>query len=252
MKHSGLYLSIAAVTGLGLLTAELLWHGIQDPGCSWFGASVLRGPSEQPAVYLTFDDGPSEGTEEVLDILDRFKAKATFFQCGANAERLPNTTSVVHKAGHTIGNHTYSHRRLCLLPRGPIQQEIIRTQTILESVSGARPTFFRPPFGLRWIGLDHAQRNSGLTSVLWSTIGYDWIWDADQISEHVLREATAGSIICLHDGRRLKPNPDIRSTLKALRQIIPELIQRGFELRALSDLPLADAILNGSERSRTP
>src|SRR3954466_9960806 len=77
-----------------------------------FGPSVWRGPRTEPAIALTFDDGPSEGTPRILEILQQYGVPATFFQCGANVERLPSIAREVCAAGHTIGNHTQNHPSL--------------------------------------------------------------------------------------------------------------------------------------------
>src|SRR5947209_7024384 len=95
------YLPAAAVS----VPAFLAW-AVRGRSASLFGASRWRGPRDQPAIALTFDDGPSEGTLRILEILDRHRIPATFFQCGANVERIPSIAREV-AAGHEIGNHSY-------------------------------------------------------------------------------------------------------------------------------------------------
>ena len=81
---------------------------VRGRSSSVFGPSVWRGPRDRRAVALTFDDGPSEGTPQILEILERHRAPATFFQCGANVERLPEVARAVGQAGHAIGNHGHA------------------------------------------------------------------------------------------------------------------------------------------------
>src|SRR4051812_36234725 len=88
--------------------AFLSW-AVRGRSSSVFGRSYWRGPRQHPAIALTFDDGPSESTPQLLDILARHNVPATFFQCGANVARLAGITRLVHDAGHEIGNHSYTH-----------------------------------------------------------------------------------------------------------------------------------------------
>jgi peptidoglycan/xylan/chitin deacetylase (PgdA/CDA1 family) len=84
--------------------------------------------------------------------------------------------------------------------------------------------------------MEAVQGRLGLLCVIWTVIGYDWRWPANRIAEHVLAHASPGGIICLHDGRAVEPNPDISSTLAAVRQIVPTLKQRGYRFETVSDL----------------
>jgi len=229
-------MTCAGVAGIGSAGAGALWHGIRNPNCSWFGSSILHGPTTEPVVALTFDDGPSESTPLLLNILAQYGVQASFFQCGASVARLPDVTREVAAAGHDVCNHTYSHPRLCLKSRGFIRREIDVSQTLIAEILNKSPDFFRPPFGLRWFGLDSVQREFRLTSVLWSTIGHDWAWPADRITDHILQTTGMGAIICLHDGRRLTSNPDIGPTIEAVCRLIPKLLDRGYRFEPLRRL----------------
>jgi peptidoglycan/xylan/chitin deacetylase (PgdA/CDA1 family) len=89
---------------------------------------------------------------------------------------------------------------------------------------------------LRWFGLRKAQSQLGLLGVQWTVIGHDWEWSGDRVFEHVLRHTSAGGIICLHDGRDTRANPDISSTLYAVRLLVPELKRRGYRFETVSEL----------------
>jgi hypothetical protein len=93
--------------------AGFMAWAVRGRSSSVFGPSVWRGPLDRRAVALTFDDGPSESTPEILDILARHNVPATFFQCGANVERLPAVARAVGQAGHAIGNHSHTHPLFC-------------------------------------------------------------------------------------------------------------------------------------------
>lgn len=201
-----------------------------------FGPSVFKGPGTRKSIALTFDDGPSEGTPELLEYLDTEGVKATFFQCGVNVRRLPHIAGDVAAAGHQIGNHTYSHPHLPFKPREFIEREFTETQQIIQEETGVTPMILRAPYGYRWIGMREVQERLVLLDVMWTVIGHDWNWESSRISELVLRKSAPGGIICLHDGRTTETKPDISQTLKAVREIVPRLIDEGYRFETVSDI----------------
>ena len=222
--------------GLAGAAAAGLGHGIAGRSSSLFGPCVWRGPRRLPRLALTFDDGPSEATPEVLDLLDVFAIRAAFFQCGRNIERLPDLAREVHRRGHEIGNHTYSHPRLLFRSPARIRREIGATQQAARLATGVEPRLFRPPYGLRWFGLRPALREHGLRLVAWTVIGHDWEWEAGEIARHVLAHVSPGAIICLHDGDRVSPKVDRRRTILALRHLLPRLYERGYHFVPLGEM----------------
>lgn len=250
-----------SVAGRGLVAvagaaaaAALLWYAVKGRTSGIFGRSVYRGhrsrlgagrgTRSEKSIALTFDDGPSERTAALLAYLAERNVRATFFQCGLNAERLPALARAVSAAGHEIGNHTYAHPRLAprlsrspnLLSPGQVDREISRAQEILTRLHGRPPRLFRAPYGMRWFGVGRAQRRLGLLGVLWTVIGHDWEWPAEQIADHVLRGTAPGGILCLHDGRDIQPDVDLTPMLQALRLIIPPLQEAGYHFATVSEL----------------
>ena len=201
-----------------------------------FGPSLWRGDRRRPAVALTFDDGPSESTPELLAILAGYGAPATFFQCGANVDRLPEVARAVREAGHEIGNHSYSHPYFHFKSAAFMEAELARAQRSIASATGAAPRIMRAPYGVRWPGIGRAQQTLGLRGVMWTVIGYDWKWDAGRIVNRICRNIGNGAIICLHDGRGLEVNPPLRQTLEAVRRMIPMIERRGLKLETVSHL----------------
>ena len=234
----------AAAAAVAGATGALLWRGINGRSSQLFGPSVYRGESTRRSLALTFDDGPSEGTVELLDYLASQGVPATFFACGMNVLQHPDVARRVREAGHEIGNHTFSHSRLCprlgwkLNLKSPafIFEEFARTQAIIHDVTGAWPTLLRAPYGMRWYGMRTMQRRLGLLGVMWTVIGHDWEWPAERIAETVLQHAAPGGIICLHDGRDVRPKPDITETLAAVRQIVPTLRALGYHFETVTSL----------------
>lgn len=205
---------------------------------------MYRGLGRRRSLALTFDDGPSEGSLRLIEYLAEEGIRATFFQCGQNVERHSGIARAIRDAGHEIGNHTYSHARL--FPRigrrfywptaALMAREVARAQNIIESETGVTPRLFRAPYGLRWWGLDAAQKQFDLLGVMWTVIGHDWEWPADRVARRVFRKAGPGGIVCLHDGRDIQPSPDVSEMLKAVRQIVPVLKSQGYEFETVSEL----------------
>jgi peptidoglycan-N-acetylglucosamine deacetylase len=209
---------------------------VRGKSAALFGASEWRGPRARRAIALTFDDGPSESTPAILKILARHGVPATFFQIGANVDRLPAIAREVAAAGHEIGNHSYSHPLFCFKSAAFMEQELRRAQETIEQRAGARPTRFRPPFGARWFGLAGAQASAGVAGVMWTVIGRDWKLPSGAIVERVAARVSNGAIVCLHDGRELRPNPDAGATVEAVRRLVPTLLERGYKFQTVSGL----------------
>ena len=224
------------IAGAAITATGLTGRGVLNRKSTLLAPSIWRGPTDRPAIALTFDDGPSESTAEILAILQQHAITATFFQCGANVLRLPHVAREVCAAGHELGNHTHTHPRLCFKSPRFIYGELARAQEAIEKATGVRPAVFRAPFGLRWYGLRRAQQRLGLTGVMWTAIGYDWSHPAEQVVQLFLSQAANGAIFCLHDGRRTRPKPDISSTVKALATLVPMLIDRGFHFESLAGM----------------
>ena len=221
--------TVAACAAAGAMT-----YAVRGRSATLLAPSVYHGVRTRRAIALTFDDGPSESTPELLEILAKHNAPATFFLCGANVRRLPDVARQVVRAGHEIGNHTDSHPYLCFKSRDFITRELASAQETIEETTGVRPRFFRAPYGVRWFGLRHAQRRLNLMGVMWTTIGVDWKLPVDRVVTRVLRGARNGAILCLHDGRTVEAHPDIRVTLEAVKQTIPRLIDQGFRFETTS------------------
>ncbi len=232
MSAAGVLPAAAAAAG----GAGFMAWAVRGRSSAVFAPSVWRGPADRRALALTFDDGPGEATPRVLEILARHGAPATFFFCGANVERLPAVAREVASAGHEIGNHSYSHPYLFLKTPAGIRADLERAQEAIARHTGARPRWFRAPYGVRWFGLRRAQKELGLSGVMWTAIGYDWKLRADEVAAHLRAHAANGSILCLHDGRELRVKPDAGATVEAIRRLVPELLDQGYQLETVTRL----------------
>ena len=231
MKPGGLL--TAGVGASALLAAG--W-AVRGRSSQVFGPSVWRGDSKRKSIALTFDDGPSPGTLQILDILAQHRVPATFFQCGMNVRRCPEITQAVAAGPHEIGNHSHTHPNFAFARPTNIRDEFSRAQDAITTASSVRPALMRAPYGVRWFGFRAMQAELGLQGVMWTVIGKDWKLSAREIERRVLAGASNGGIICLHDGRGTSVRPDVSQTVDAVRRIVPALLGKGYHFETVSQL----------------
>jgi peptidoglycan/xylan/chitin deacetylase (PgdA/CDA1 family) len=211
-------------------------YAVRGKSSQLIAPSIWHGTRNRPALALTFDDGPSESTPALLELLAEHDVKATFFMCGQNVRRLKEIAREVSAAGHEIGNHTDSHSPLYFKSPEFIYGELALAQQSIHQITKVTPRLFRAPYGVRWPGLRRSQERLNLTGVMWTAIARDWKWPASRISRLLLKKAVNGAILCLHDGRELKRSPDIRETIEAVEYVLPILKERGFSFETISQL----------------
>ena len=151
-------------------------------------------------IALTFDDGPGPYTAHLLDVLDQYGAKATFFLIGSKVSSQANIVRSIHARGHQLGNHSWSHPELPKLPVDQIADEIDRTNDAIKQATGVTPAILRPPYGaVNGVVLEQLRLRS-MSSILWSVDTRDW---ADRNSDIVCSRAVAGArpgaVILMHD-----------------------------------------------------
>ena len=227
--------AIASVMGTAAATAGILAYGIAGRSSQMFGESVYRGPGQRRSLALTFDDGPSESTPILLDLLGEQRVPATFFQCGMNVRRHPAVARRVLHEGHEIGNHTVDHPNLINPPRSDsfICGELTRADQQIIAADGhtARP-FFRPPYGAYNDQVRYLAAGLGYRTVYWSIDPRDW--DTSVTTEDIINRVLnapglkPGAIILMHVN---SPNEQY-----ALDGVITGLGQRGYSIVPLSQL----------------
>ncbi len=156
---------------------------------------------EIKTLYLTFDDGPTPGvTERVLDLLDAYSAKATFFCLGRQAVRYPHLLRKILAAGHSIGNHGHRHLNGWQTSPDRYTADVSEAAQVLHAECGFRSRLFRPPFGrLRWDVMLRLSQDYKI--VMWDSLSMDYRPElhAEQVTQNVVSSADAGSIILWHD-----------------------------------------------------
>ncbi len=178
-------------------------------------------PAYGKVIALTFDDGPGAYTAQLLDILDQHKAKATFFLIGSKASAQADVLRRMHKRGHQLGNHSWSHPELPKLPVEQIASEIDRTNDAIKQASGVKPTAMRPPYGAVNSVVMEQLRLRGMSSVLWSVDTRDW---ADRNSDIVCSRAVAGA----HPGAIILMHDIHQTSVEAVPCILSALKQQGY------------------------
>jgi len=227
---------VAIILLIVVSAAAVMAWAVRGRSSSLLGSFAWRGPNTRRAIALTFDDGPSESTPRLLELLERHGARATFFLSGHHVRRLPHVARQVVRGGHEIGNHTDTHEALYLRSPLFILEQISRAQASILDVTGLAPRLFRPPLGARWFGMRDALNKLGLKGVMWTEIARDWTLDGASVAERLQARATPGAIFCFHDGRELRHNPDIGSTLEALELLLPRWAAAGYEFLTVSEL----------------
>jgi peptidoglycan/xylan/chitin deacetylase (PgdA/CDA1 family) len=229
--------ALSASLTLGAMIAFFAWV-IVSPRSQFFVRSVFELPHTPNTIALTFDDGPDpDVTPKVLEVLARHGAKATFFVVGQRAEQYPDLIRRIASEGHTIGSHTYAHaHHFHFGPTDRMRAEVERGQRAVEAITGARPTLFRPPQGLRTPFLrDVMALLPHLICVTWSARGLDAMGrTAERIVARLLPALQPGAIITLHDGGGLGGTTDRTPTLTALPQLLATLEARGLTCVALN------------------
>lgn len=211
-------------------------YAVRGRSSTVFAPSLYHGDRSRASLALTFDDGPSESTPALLDLLASYQVRATFFMCGKNVRRLPQVAQQVRQQGHEIGNHSDTHPRFDFKPFEFIYREMALAQETIKLKAGVTPRYFRAPYGVRWFGMRRAQQRLGLTGIMWTVIGQDWKLPAEAVAKRLLKGAGNGGIFCLHDGRGVQTGPDVRATLEALTSALPQLQERGFKFETVSEI----------------
>jgi len=185
--------------------------------------------TRMPMVALTFDDGPSRHTDSILNTLEQYDGRATFFVIGNRLDAYRNTIERAANLGNEIANHTQTHARLTLHTDSQIISEIQSASDAITSIVGTSPFIYRPPFGATDERVLNISAELGYGIVKWTVDPLDWRdRDADIIYHRIMSQVEDGSVIVLHDIHL--------TTAQAMERVIPSLIDQGFQLVTVSEL----------------
>lgn len=180
----------------------------------------------KPMVALTFDDGPSQYTPRIVDVLNKYNSKGTFFVIGSSVKSNKELIIDMIEDGHEIGNHSYNHKDLTTISKDELYKQIVGTDDLLEIYTGHRTKIMRPPYGKN---NEIMNKNIYKPIILWSLDTRDWEnKNAEVVKNNILNNVKDGDIILMHDL--------YDSTAEAVEMVVPELIKRGYQLVTVSEL----------------
>ena len=181
---------------------------------------------EQKLIALTFDDGPSYNTNKVIDVLEKYNAKATFFVLGSKIKGNEYILKRLEETGNEIGNHTYNHLLLTKYEEEKIKEEINKTSNLIFEVTGKYPTLLRTSYGSV---NNKIKKLANMPIIIWDIDTLDWKYhNSKKIAGRVITKAKDGDIVLMHD--------IYSATANALNTIIPTLQERGYNFVTVSEL----------------
>ena len=220
-----IYLSVIGILVFLFSLAVLI--GVTTMKWNYFLSSVNKMPPGK--IMFTFDDGPAENTLKILEILKKHQAKATFFVIGKQCEKQPEILKQIANDGHIIGNHSFSHEnRLGWASTKTIIREIEKTNTVIQNITGQKPIYYRPPFGVTNPNIARAIRKTGMMSVGWNIRTFDTvIKDPKELIQKVTpRLNKKGNIVLMHD--------TCEQSVEALDVFLQTCQEKGIEIVNLS------------------
>ncbi|WP_099238826.1 polysaccharide deacetylase family protein [Synechococcus sp. BDU 130192] len=199
---------------------------------SFFGLYQVATPEK--VVALTYDDGPAPPyTEAILEILNDYQAKATFYVVGQNIELYPDTIRQTIAAGHELSNHSYEHKYMAFRSWDYITNEVDKTDQLLRNLGVTGQIDFRPPWGRRFLLLPLYLHQQQKRLVIWDVDSFDWEIEASptDIAARVIGAVQPGSIVLMHDG-----GGDRQRTVEATDLILSQLTEAGYRFVTVAEL----------------
>jgi peptidoglycan/xylan/chitin deacetylase (PgdA/CDA1 family) len=204
-----------------------------------FNCRILtRGNKSGNAFSVTFDDGPHPGlTPKLQKILEKHRAKATFFLSGRNLENNISEAEEIARHGHLLGNHTYSHLSALCTRKTRLQDEVVRTKDLIETVTGEPNHFLRPPYGHISPALLSICNELDLSIVLWNFNSWDFRGiSAERIVNRAERKISPGTILLFHECHFRDGSRDYTATVEAVDSILEYALGRGLKPVTVAEL----------------
>jgi len=196
-----------------------------------FGGLVSEVKTDEKEVALTFDDGPNSNVDQLLQLLDKYNAKATFFLIGKDIEKHPEEAKKLVKAGHQLGNHTYSHKRMVFKSPSYFKNEIEKTDQLIRESGFDGEIDFRPPNGKKLVGLPYYLKKNQRETIMWSLEPDSYYEKASEKAKYVVENVKPGSIILMHP-----LYGQTETELKAVERILSELTEFGYDFVTVEEL----------------
>jgi peptidoglycan/xylan/chitin deacetylase (PgdA/CDA1 family) len=228
------------LAGAAAAAVTLTAAGYQSmaPTGQWYGRTFTGLPRGTKQLALTYDDGPNDPhTLRLLEVLARHNVSATFFLIGRFVRQRPDIVRELVKAGHVVGNHTFTHPQLTFKSEGEIRKELTDCRAALQDVIDEHSNLFRPPFGGRRPAVLRIVRELRLEPVMWNVTGYDWNSPPAAVIENkVTKQMRGGDVILLHDGGHRELGADRSQTVIATNRLITDYRAEGYEFVTISQM----------------
>jgi len=208
------------------------------PTAQWYGRTFTGLPRATKKLALTYDDGPNDPhTMRLLEVLSKLNVHATFFLIGRYVQQRPDIAREIVRAGHVVGNHTFTHPLLTFKSAAEIRQEFSSCRSALQDAIGDHSNLFRPPFGGRRPAVLSIARELGLEPIMWNVTGYDWnAPPAAMIEQKVTTQIRGGDVILLHDGGHKQMGADRSQTVLATDRLITRYKSEGYEFVTIPEM----------------
>lgn len=208
------------------------------PTGQWFGRAFTGLGRGSKQLALTYDDGPNDPhTQHLLDVLARHEVHATFFLIGHYVQQRPEIVRELVKAGHVVGNHTFTHPLLIFKSAREVRSQLENCNRALTDAVGEHSNLFRPPFGGRRPAVLRMARGMGFEPIMWNVTGYDWnATSAEQIERKVTRQVRGGDVVLLHDGGHRDFGADRSYTVTATDRLISRYKSEGYEFVTIPEM----------------
>jgi peptidoglycan-N-acetylglucosamine deacetylase len=221
-----------------LAAASAAGYQSMAPSGQWYGRTFRHAARPSKRLALTYDDGPNDPyTRQLLEVLAKHEVRATFFMIGRYVYQKPEIVRELVKAGHVVGNHTFTHPQLIFETPTQIRAQFTACEQILSDTVGAHSNLFRPPFGGRRPAVMREVREHGMQPIMWSVTGYDWKpTTAERIERIVTRQVRGGDVILLHDGGHEGMGVDRSHTVQATDRLITRFKAQGYEFITVPEM----------------
>jgi peptidoglycan/xylan/chitin deacetylase (PgdA/CDA1 family) len=208
------------------------------PTGQWFGHTFTGLGLGSRQLALTYDDGPNDPhTQRLLEVLARHNVHATFFLIGRYVQQRPDIVRELVKAGHVVGNHTFTHPLLTFKNSRELRLQFENCDRALTDAVGEHSSLFRPPFGGRRPAVLRMARQMGMEPIMWNVTGYDWnATSAEQVERKVASRVRGGNVILLHDGGHLDFGADRSHTVTATDRLISRYKSEGYEFVTVPEM----------------
>ena len=237
---------VGVVLVVGLATGVGLRQFARARTVQLFGRLVARVDTPDSVVALTFDDGPVPAlTDSLVAVLRARGVRATFFVTGRELAAAPAAGRALVAAGHELGNHTYSHRRMVLASPAAVRREVERTDALIRAAGARGPIYVRPPYGAKLVALPFYLWRTGRTTLMWDVEPDSYPEVAaspERIVAHVLARVRPGSVVLLHPWYRARA-----TSRAAVPLLIDSLRARGYQVTTAGGL-----LARSTSRRRPP